>query len=125
MKKKDLEPAVRFGDKVLSHFSILGSHIYDFPIPKGKQVELFDLKFPSPLVGASFKSEPKILKMWMRMGLGGSIYKTIMSNKRLGNPYPRLQDASTGNKKGILNALGLPGPGVNQFLKEVQYSELW
>ena len=22
-------------------------------------------------------------------------------------------------------SLGLPGPGVNQFLKEVQYSELW
>ena len=125
MKKKDLEPAVQFGDKALSHFSILGSHIYDFPIPKGKQVEVFDLKFPSPLVGASFKSEPEILKMWMRMGLGGSIYKTIMSNKRLGNPYPRLQDASIDNKKGILNALGLPGPGVNQFLKEVQYSELW
>ena len=86
MKKKDLEPAVQFGDKALSHFSILGSHIYDFPIPKGKQVEVFDLKFPSPLVGAFFKSEPEILKCG-GMGLGGSIFKTIMSNKRLGNPY--------------------------------------
>ena len=125
MKRKDLEPAVRFGDKVLGNFSILGPFIYDFPIPKGKQVEVFELKFPSPLIGASFKSEPEILKMWMRMGLGGSIYKTIMSNQRFGNPYPRLQDVQVNSEKGILNALGLPGPGVDHFLEELLSSELW
>ena len=125
IKKKDLEPAVKFGDKVLSNFSILGSFIYDFPIPKGKHVEIFELTFPSPLIGASFKSEPKILQMWMRMGLGGSIYKTIMANQRFGNPYPRLQDVRVNGQKGILNALGLPGPGIDFFLEEVVSSELW
>ena len=43
MKKKDPEP-VWFGDKVLGN-SILGPFIYDFPIPKGKQVEVLELKF--------------------------------------------------------------------------------
>ena len=125
MKKKDLEPAVRIGDKGLGTFSILGPFIYDFPIPKGLQVEIFDLKFPSPLIGASFKSEKSILEMWMRMGLGGTIYKTIMSKKRLGNPFPRLQDAFYEGSSGILNALGLPGPGIDQFTKEILSSELW
>ncbi len=125
MKKKDLEPAVRIGDKTLKVFSILGSLIYDFPIPKGKQVEIFDLKFPSPLIGASFKSEKAIMKMWMRMGLGGTIYKTIMSKKRFGNPFPRLQDAFYDGGKGILNALGLPGPGIDKFTKDILSSELW
>jgi len=125
MKKKDLEPAVRFGDKTLEIFSILGPFIYDFPIPKGKQIEIFDLKFPSPLIGASFKSEKNIMNMWMRMGLGGTIYKTIMSEKRFGNPFPRLQDAFYDGSKGILNALGLPGPGIDKFTKEILSSELW
>ena len=69
------------GDKSLEKFSILGPLIYDFPIPEGNQVEIFDLKFPSPLIGASFKSEKAIMSMWMRMGLGGTIYKTIMAKK--------------------------------------------
>ena len=125
MKRKDLETAVRIGDKGLGKFSILGSLIYDFPIPKGKQVEIFDLNFPSPLIGASFKSEKDILQMWMRMGLGGTIYKTIMSKKRFGNPFPRLQDAIYDGSKGILNALGLPGPGIDNFTKEILSSELW
>ena len=125
MKKKDLEPAVRIGDKILGTFSILGSFIYDFPIPKGRQVEIFDLKFPSPLIGASFKSEKSIMEMWMRMGLGGTIYKTIMSKKRFGNPFPRLQDAFYEGSSGILNALGLPGPGIDLFTKEILSSELW
>ena len=125
MYKKDLEPAVKLGDKALKSFSIFGSLIYDFPLPKGKHVELFDLNFSSPLIGASFKSENKIIEMWMRMGLGGAIYKTIMSNKRKGNPTPRLQDALYDNHKGILNALGLPGPGIDQFTKEILTSKLW
>ena len=82
MKRKDLETAVGIGDKSLEKFSILGPLIYDFPIPEGNQVEIFDLKFPSPLIGASFKSEKAIMSMWMRMGLGGTIYKTIMASER-------------------------------------------
>ena len=125
IKRKDLETAVVIGDKSLEKFSILGPLIYDFPIPEGNQVEIFDLKFPSPLIGASFKSEKAIMSMWMRMGLGGTIYKTIMAKKRYGNPIPRLQDAIYDGRKGILNALGLPGPGIDTFSKEILSSELW
>ena len=61
IKKKDLEPAVRFGDKVLSNFSILGSFIYDFPIPKGKHVEIFELTFPSPLTSTDNSTSSNLI----------------------------------------------------------------
>ena len=125
MNKKNLEPGVILGDKILDSFSVFGPFIYDFPIPKGKEVQLFDLKFSSPLIGASFKSQTNIMAMWMRMGLGGAIYKTIMSKKRDGNPSPRLQDAIYKGQKGILNSLGLPGQGVDEFANGITTSKLW
>ena len=89
MNKKNLEPGVILGDKILDSFSVFGTFIYDFPIPKGKEVQLFDLKFSSPLIGASFKSQTNIMAMWMRMGLGGAIYKTIMSKKEM-EPFTKV-----------------------------------
>ena len=120
-----MEPAVKFGDTVLSSFGILGKLIYDFPIPNGKDIEIYELTFPSPLIGASFKSESDIIDIWLRMGLGGVVFKTIMKEKRIGNERPRLQDAHINGKKGLLNSLGLPGPGVESFIKEISHSALW
>ena len=77
-KNRNLEPAVIIGDKVLGLFNVFGRYIYDFNIPRNINVEVYDLKFPSPLVAASFKSEINILEMWLRMGIGGTIFKTIL-----------------------------------------------
>jgi len=121
----DLEPAVKFGDTVLSSFGIFGKLIYDFPIPNGKNIEIYGLIFPSPLIGASFKSDSDIMEIWLRMGLGGIVFKTIMKEKRIGNEKPRLQDACINGEKGLLNSLGLPGPGIETFIKEIVHSPLW
>ena len=125
LKPKDLEPAVKLGDTVLSSFSILGKLIYDFPIPDDKYIEIYELTFPSPLIGASFKSESNILDIWLRMGLGGVVFKTVMKEKRIGNVRPRLQDARINGEKGLLNSLGLPGPGIENFIKEIVHSSIW
>ena len=125
LKPKDLEPAVKLGDTVLSSFGILGKLIYDFPIPVGKNIEIYELTFPSPLIGASFKSEPEILDIWLRMGLGGVVFKTVMKEKRIGNARPRLQDARIHGEKGLLNSLGLPGPGIANFINDIVHSMLW
>ena len=122
---KDLEPAVKFGDAVLSTISIIGAPLYNFKIPTGKDVEVFGLKFPSPLMAASFKSETEILNIWLRMGLGGVTFKTIMKDERSGNERPRLQDASLAGEKGLLNSMGLPGPGMTQFSREIPGHDLW
>ena len=112
---KDLEPAVKIGDSVMSSISIIGKPFFDFKIPAKNQIELFELKFPSPLIAASFKSDYDILSIWMRMGLGSVTFKTIMKDIRFGNNRPRLQDASLENEKGLLNSMGLPGPGIEKF----------
>ena len=103
--------------KELKNFKIIQVVKYKTSKTNIKEYKIFDLNFPSPLIGASFKSEKAIMSMWMRMGLGGTIYKTIMAKKRYGNPVPRLQDAIYDGRKGILNALGLPGPGIDTFTK--------
>ncbi len=124
-KNKNLEPAVVIGDSVLGLFNIFGRYIYDFNIPRHISVEIYDLKFPSPLVAASFKSEINILEMWLRMGIGGTIFKTILKNPQNGNPSPRLQDVILDGKNGLLNSLGLPGPGVETFIEQLGSSSVW
>ncbi len=121
----DLEPAVDFGDRALSGLSYLRRITHDFPTPKGYSLEIHDLTFPSPLIGASFKSDTETLDSWLRMGLGGLIFKTIMRNRRDGNPRPRLKDFTKGTEKGLVNALGLPGPGIDDFVTKIPTSSLW
>ena len=125
LKNKNLEPAVKAGDKILGSFNIFGRIIYDFRIPNNIKTEIFDLEFPSPIVAASFKSDVRILEMWLRMGVGGVIFKTILQNPQNGNPEPRLQDVDIDGKNGLLNSLGLPGPGIEEFSKQLIDSRVW
>ena len=124
-RPKDLESAVIGGDSFLSTISIIGAPFFNFKIPSGNDIEVFGLEFPSPLVAASFKSETEILNIWLQMGLGGAIFKTIMKNERLGNKRPRLQDASLAGENGLLNSMGLPGKGIEYFAAEIADLSLW
>jgi len=45
-KPKDLEPAVKLGDSVLSTISFVGTPFFNFPLPTYQDVEVFDLIFP-------------------------------------------------------------------------------
>ena len=123
---KDLESIVEFGDKNLIRINkFLGKLAFSFVIPKGIELELFDLSFKSPLVAASFKSEKNLLDIWLKLGLGGATYKTVMKNKRIGNSRPRLQQIRLEREQCLVNALGLPGSGVKSFTKELLESTLW
>ena len=121
----DLEPAVVFGDRALGSLTIIKKVIHEFPMPVGYNRNVFGLNFQSPLIGASFKSHKETLNSWMRMGLGGLIFKTIMRDKRDGNPRPRLKDVFIDSDNGLLNALGLPGPGIEKFIEYIPSSSLW
>lgn len=125
IKPKDLEPAVKTGDQLLKAFFVFKKVAYEFKIPSDNQVDIFDLSFPSPLIGASFKSEVHVLDMWLKMGLGGLIFKTIMKNERKGNPRPRIQELNVNGQKCLINALGLPGPGLDKFIPIIINSKLW
>ena len=59
------------------------------------------------------------------MGLGGVVFKTVMKEKRIGNVRPRLQDVRINGEKCLLNSLGLPGPGIEDFIKETVNLAIW
>ena len=105
---------------MLGSFFILKKVIFEFPIPAGNDLDIYGLKFPSPLVGASFKADKNIVDMWLQMGIGSVIFKTVMKEESIGNPSPRLQDVEITGDKGIFNSLGLPGPGIKKFSSDIK-----
>ncbi len=125
-KKQDLESIVEFGDRNLVKIDkFIGGLAYQFAIPDNLDVEVFDLKFKSPIIASSFKSDKNLIGIWLRLGLGGAILKTIMKEERLGNSRPRLQQVRLERQACLVNALGLPGEGVEKFSKEIFDNSLW
>ena len=124
-QKKDLEPAVKIGDYALSLFFPLRKIFYNFKIPNDINIEIFNLNFKSPLVGSSFKSDENIISIWLEMGIGGAVLKTVMRDQRIGNKSPRLQETDLNGLKGLVNSLGLPGDGIKQYSKKLENSKIW
>ena len=125
-KKQDLESIVEFGDRNLVKIDkFIGGLAYQFAIPGNLDVEVFGLKFKSPIIASSFKSDKNLIGIWLRLGLGGAILKTIMKEERLGNSRPRLQQVRLERQSCLVNALGLPGEGVEKFSKEIFDNSLW
>jgi len=113
----DLEHAVLLGDRLIKTLNgPAAAPVFSFPIPKGIGVELHGLYFPSPLTIASFKDDIEILSIWLRMGMGGACIKTILKDYREGNPRPRLQEVVVDGKLGCINAMGIPGKGVEGLI---------
>ena len=110
-KKFDFEDVINQGDRFLHGVDrFAGDWVHSFPLPRDCGVYVHDLFFPSPLVVSSFKDDPIILDIWLRMGMGGAITKTILEYPHLGNPRPRIIELPS--KKAFLNAMGLPGLGI-------------
>jgi dihydroorotate dehydrogenase len=125
-QERDLEDAVLYGNKKLKNIEpYVGWLAYDFPIPEGIGVHLYDLHFPSPLTLASFKDDLKVVEIWLRLGLGGATLKTILKEVSQGNPRPRLQEIIVDGQTGLLNALGLPGEGVAGLVQSLRESSLF
>jgi dihydroorotate dehydrogenase len=125
-QQRDLEDAVLYGNRKLKEIdSYAGWLAYDFPIPKGISIQLYDLYFSSPLTLASFKDDLKVVEIWLRQGLGGATLKTILKEASTGNPRPRLQEIVVDGQTGLINALGLPGEGVAGLIQSLRGSALF
>jgi dihydroorotate dehydrogenase len=123
----DFESVVEVGQGLyrLSH-AVAGRWLYPFSIPAGIHRYLYDLTFPSPLVISSFEGHLEMLEMWSGMGMGGVICKTVLWDERAGNARPRLLEVVVPpyTQPALLNAMGLPGKGVQRFCMDLARSRL-
>ncbi|MHA2408345.1 MAG: tRNA-dihydrouridine synthase, partial [Candidatus Ranarchaeia archaeon] len=76
------------------------------------------LKLESPLILASgvLGITAKLLGRVAKAGAGAVVTKSIGPNPKPGHPGPNV----VGVKGGMLNAMGLPNPGVDAFINEIQ-----
>ena len=76
--------------------------------------------FPSPTFTASgcASSGRELAQFFDLATIGGVVTKSVMSKARSGRPTPRMAETPSG----MLNSIGLQGPGIDEFLaKDVPY----
>lgn len=119
--KRDLEYVISCGDRLyeIMRFPFIRRCTTSFSIPNNIGYCLYDLYFPSPITFSSFKAHPATLLSWLDMGMGGGCFKTIKKEYAKGNLRPRIVELEHTMQHGFINALGLPGPGVDSFIKEL------
>nr|AGF92838.1 dihydroorotate dehydrogenase family protein [uncultured organism] len=89
---------------------------------EGIEVSLLGLEFPSPVLLASgvLGTSPGGLNKAARAGAGGVTTKSLGLNPREGHPLPAVVEV----EGGYLNAMGLPNPGVGEFVDEISSREI-
>jgi len=80
------------------------------------QTTLAQAKFPNPIFTASgCAANGRELSAFFRLNeIGAVVTKSVMSQPRSGRATPRMAETPSG----MLNAIGLQGPGIEPFLKE-------
>ena len=118
--EEGLEKAIDKGDANLATLHRLFRWpLFKFGVHPSLSTSVYDLTFRSPIIFSSFKDDLPMVQMWLAMGVGGGMFKTIMLLSRSGNPKPRIQEVIVDNEKCLYNAMGLPGKGVNKFLDAI------
>ena len=122
---RDFETVVKIGERLIKMLLLPGiRNIVTVTIPK-RTVSIGNVMFGNPVTFASFQGDYNQIELWLRLGLGGGCFKTITIKPRLGNERPRYQDICYQGQPALINALGLPGPGVDQFLDEIKAINLF
>jgi dihydroorotate dehydrogenase (NAD+) catalytic subunit len=82
--------------------------------PVSVAVDLNGVSFPTPVLTASgtFGSGKEMAQLVGLQSLGGIVTKSVTLEPRRGLPVPRMAETSSG----MLNAIGLQNPGVEEFL---------
>ena len=123
----DFEDVILHGEKNLEKvLNLPGSGLaFDFSVPSSLRTQLYDLNFASPLTFSSFQGDLNQMEMWLRMGIGGGVFKTILMDPRPGNDRPRVTQTEIDGEDHLINAYGLPGKGVLEFRDAVRDTPLW
>lgn len=122
----DYEKVVHAGQAIITRFKIpsLYKNYSRYLSSLNIKKSVFSLQFDSPITFAAFESHFDSLVFWLNLGCGGGCIKTIKYNEYNGNPRPRMQNISINGTEHLMNALGLPGPGVHALIEKVKQSAL-
>lgn len=121
LRANTLEDAIDWGDNLVEKMpAVLKKMAFSFSIPQHLETQMYDLRFPSPLIVSSFKDNFELIDLWLMLGMGGATLKSILKDERPGNAKPRIQEVTVSNEKTLINALGLPGKGVKKFITHLE-----
>ena len=83
-------------------------------IPVDMSTTLGNAWFPSPIFTASgcASSGKELAQFFLLNSIGAVVTKSVMSKPRHGRPTPRMAETPSG----MLNSIGLQGPGIDAFL---------
>ena len=118
----DYEKVVHAGQAVITKIKIpslyknYSRYLDDLNI----QTDIFDYHFKSPITFAAFESHFDSIRFWIELGCGGGCLKTIKPYSAVGNQRPRFQQLNINGDEHLINALGLPGPGIDEFLSKIK-----
>lgn len=81
-------------------------------------VEIAGIRFPNPLLLASGIADEtgRSMAMAIRNGAGGVVTKSLSIQAREGHPNPCIIELPFG----MINAMGLPNPGIEEYRNEVE-----
>ena len=123
---KDYENVIHAGQAVISQIKIpsLYTNYSRYLDRLNIHSEVFDYTFKSPITFAAFESHLDSIRFWIELGCGGGCLKTIKPHPATGNKRPRVQQLIHNKEEHLINALGLPGPGIDGFLEKLKVTSL-
>ncbi|MBT5855121.1 hypothetical protein HOH87_00610 [bacterium] len=123
---RDLETVIGWGASQIAGIqkTPFVAPLFRFSMPSKDVYSLFHLRFGTPITFAAFESKTPMLEMWLSMGIGGGIIKTMMAEPQEGNARPRIQEVRLADEDCLINAMGLPGPGMSAMLSAVDEANL-
>jgi len=78
-----------------------------------------ELKTTTILASGIFGYSPESFARVAKAGAGAVVTKSIGTESRVGYPNPTVVQAEAG----LINAMGLPNPGIDEYIEEISYSK--
>lgn len=124
-----INPAVKFLSRILgpellhnAWLRLLNYLPLDFEPPRSLEIETRMGRLRSPLgLAAGYDKSGKYVKALSKLGFGYIVVGSFTLKPRKGHPKPRI--AYRDAEQAVVNAMGLPNPGVMEFVKNFKKVE--
>jgi len=83
------------------------------------QIASLNLDYPGMLASGVLGYSAESMHRVIKGGAGAVVTKSVGIQPRAGYPNPTVVQA----KSGLINAMGLPNPGINEYAEEIKYTK--